>query len=128
MRIGTGFGDEFRGILCRVLEFIDKVAFAFLLILALFVLFAAEVKGALFPELSFVLFLLFESLGGLFFALDVEFDQGSVVGAVRLYSGFRLSNVDVIYQVESYRGSSEVNRIYSKVTSRYLLISSTSSR
>jgi len=46
----------------------------------------------------------------LFFALDVEFDQGSVFSAVRLYSSFRLSNVDVVYQVESYRSSSVIGQ------------------
>lgn len=103
MRLGTSFGDEFRGILGRGFEFVDKLSFALLLILAFFVLFAAEVEGALLAELSFVLFLFFESLCGLFFALDIELDQGSIFGAVCLYSSFCLSNVDVVYQVESYR-------------------------
>jgi len=62
LRLGTSFGDEFRGILRRGLEFIDKFSFAFLLILTLFVLFAADLEGALFSEFSFVLFLFFEGL------------------------------------------------------------------
>jgi len=64
----------------------------------------------LFAELSVVFFLFFESLGGLFFALDVEFDQGGVLGTVCLYSGFRLGNIDIVYQVESYRWDSVVGR------------------
>jgi hypothetical protein len=56
----------------------------------------------LFAKLSVVLFLFFESLGGPFFALNVEFNQGGVFGAVCLYPGFRLSDVDVVDQIESY--------------------------
>ena len=126
MRIGTGFGDEFRGILRGGFELIDKISFAFFLILALFVLFAAELKGALFPELSFVLFLFFESLGGLFLTLNIEFDQGSVVGAICLYSSFRLSNVNIVYQVESYRSGLGIGQ--RDFLESHALISSTSSR
>ena len=61
------------------------------------------------------------TLYGLFFALDVEFDQGSVFSAVCLYSGFRLSHVDVVYQVESCGSNSVINqRGYLKATHRYL--------
>jgi hypothetical protein len=110
LRLGTGFGNEFRGILCRSFECIDEISFAFLLVLTLFVLLAAGIDGTLFPELSFVLFLFFESVGGLFFALDVEFDQSGVFGAVRLYPGFRLSDVDVVYQVESCKRDSRIRQ------------------
>lgn len=73
MRLSTRFGDEFHGILRRGFELVDELSFAFLPVLTLFVLFAAYLEGALFADLSFVLFLFFEGLGGLFFALDVEF-------------------------------------------------------
>jgi len=62
LRFGTSFGDEFRGILGRGFELIDEFSFALLPILTFFVLFAADIEGALFSQLSVVLFLLFESL------------------------------------------------------------------
>jgi len=102
LRLGTRFGDEFRGVLCRGFECIDELSLAFLLILALLCLFAPELESTLFAYRSVVLFLFFESLGGLFLTLDVEFDQGSVLGTVCLYPGFRLGNVDVVYQVKGY--------------------------
>jgi len=101
LRLRTSLGDELRSILCRGFESIDELSFAFLPILAFFVLFAADVEGTLFPELSVVLFLFLESLCGLFLTLDVELDQGGVFCAVCLYSSFRLRNIDVVYQVES---------------------------
>ena len=101
MRLGTSLGDELCGILCRGFECIDELSFAFLLILALFILFAADVEGTLFAKLSVVFLLFFESVCGLFFALDVEFDQRGVFGAVCLYSSFRLRDIDVVYQVKS---------------------------
>lgn len=106
MRRGTSLGNELRRILGRGFEAIDELTFALLLILAFFVLFATEIEGTLFAELSFVLFLFFESLDGLFFALDVEFDQSSIFGAICLYSGLRLNDVNVVYQVESYGSDS----------------------
>jgi hypothetical protein len=101
LRLGTSFGDELRGILCRVssLSMSSRSRFS---LSSRSSSSSRRRSSTLFADLSVVLFLFFESLRGLFFALDVEFDQGSVFGTVCLYSGFRLSNVDVVYQVESY--------------------------
>jgi hypothetical protein len=60
----------------------------------------------LFADLSFVLFLFFQSLRGLFFALDVEFCKRCVFGAICLNSGFSLGDIDVVYQIESFKYSS----------------------
>ena len=62
----------------------------------------------MFTEIAVVLFLFFESLCGLFFALDVKFYQGGIFGAVRLDSSLGLRNIDVVYQIESCKYPSAI--------------------
>lgn len=117
--------DETCGILGARLELVNQLLPLFLPFLPLLFLEPAQLCCTEFSLLAFSLLLLAKVLGILFFPLNVQLDERSVLLLVSSDASLGLRNVDIIDEVESYARL----RLYTMIESVcYTLMSSTSSR